>query len=161
MENKKLTKEELQEIKNLNEEKNKLTFNFGRLKTDMILVEAKMKELVKMEEDMVAKFKGNETKAKKMMDKLNKTNEDAFGYNKYKIIEDTGGDPNILNEVFESGVLGDEEEAAALVEEYTKNKGLGLTVETMQKNKMAAAMSKISGLASNNEEHKQSTPRSL
>ena len=54
MENKKLTKEELQEIKNLNEEKNKLTFNFGRLKTDMILVEAKMKELVKMEEDMVA-----------------------------------------------------------------------------------------------------------
>jgi len=73
MENKKLTKEELQEIKNLNEEKNKLTFNFGRLKTDMILVEAKMKELVKMEEDMVAKFKGNETKAKKMMDKLNKT----------------------------------------------------------------------------------------
>ena len=73
MENKKLTKEELQEIKSLNEEKNKLTFNFGRLKTDMILVEAKMKELVKMEEDMVAKFKGNETKAKKMMDKLNKT----------------------------------------------------------------------------------------
>ena len=39
----------------------------------MILVDAKMKELVKMEEDMVAKFKGNETKAKKIMEKLNKS----------------------------------------------------------------------------------------
>jgi hypothetical protein len=73
MESKKLTKEEIQEIKTLNEEKNKLTFNFGRLKTDMILVDAKMKELVKMEEDMVANFKGNETKAKKIMEKLNKS----------------------------------------------------------------------------------------
>ena len=85
MENKKLTKEELQEIKNLNEEKNKLTFNFGRLKTDMILVEAKMKELVKMEEDMVAKFKGNETKAKKMMDKLNK----SYGDGSINVVDGT------------------------------------------------------------------------
>jgi len=72
MEQIKLTEEELKEIKNLNEEKTKLTVNFGRLKTDMILLDARMKELMKMEEDMVAKFKGGETKGKKMMEKLSK-----------------------------------------------------------------------------------------
>tara|TARA_R100001594_G_scaffold132127_1_gene172162 strand:+ start:2053 stop:2343 length:291 start_codon:yes stop_codon:yes gene_type:complete len=73
MEQTKLKEEELKEIKKLSEEKNQLTVNFGRLKTDMILLDARMKDLVKMEEDMVAKFKGNETKAKKMMEKFNKT----------------------------------------------------------------------------------------
>jgi hypothetical protein len=73
MEQIKLKEEELNEIKKLNEEKNQLTINFGRLKTDMILMDAKMKELMKMEEDMIAKFKGGETKGKKMMEKLNKT----------------------------------------------------------------------------------------
>jgi len=72
MENKKLEEKEIKELQELNAEKNTLTVNFGRLKTDMILVEAKMKELIKMEEDMVAKFKGNETKGKKMMEKMNK-----------------------------------------------------------------------------------------
>tara|TARA_R100000234_G_C4923576_1_gene145266 strand:- start:366 stop:659 length:294 start_codon:yes stop_codon:yes gene_type:complete len=72
MENKKLEEKEIKELQELNAEKNTLTVNFGRLKTDMILVDAKMKELIKMEEDMVAKFKGNETKGKKMMEKMNK-----------------------------------------------------------------------------------------
>jgi len=72
MENKKLEEKEIKELQELNAEKNTLTVNFGRLKTDMILVEAKMKELIKMEEDMVAKFKGNETKGKKVMEKMNK-----------------------------------------------------------------------------------------
>ena len=73
MEQIKLKEEELKEIKSLSEEKNQLTVNFGRLKTDMILLDARMKDLIKMEEDMIAKFKGGETKAKKMMDKLNKS----------------------------------------------------------------------------------------
>jgi hypothetical protein len=72
MENEKLEEKEIKELQELNAEKNTLTVNFGRLKTDMILVDAKMKELIKMEEDMVAKFKGNETKGKKMMEKMNK-----------------------------------------------------------------------------------------
>ena len=72
MENKKLEEKEIKELQELNAEKNTLTVNFGRLKTDMILVDAKMKELIKTEEDMVAKFKGNETKANKLISKLNK-----------------------------------------------------------------------------------------
>ena len=72
MEAKKLEEKEIKELQELNAEKNTLTVNFGRLKTDMILVDAKMKELIKMEEDMVAKFKGNETKGKKVMEKMNK-----------------------------------------------------------------------------------------
>tara|TARA_R100000008_G_C3559863_1_gene155462 strand:+ start:929 stop:1225 length:297 start_codon:yes stop_codon:yes gene_type:complete len=73
MEKIQLTKEELKEIQQLNEDKNRLTFDFGRVKTDMILLKSQLDKLEKMEEDMVAKFKGNETKAKKVMDKLNKT----------------------------------------------------------------------------------------
>ena len=72
MENKKLEEKEIKELQELNAEKNTLTVNFGRLKTDMILVDAKMKELIKTEEDMIAKFKGNETKANKLISKLNK-----------------------------------------------------------------------------------------
>tara|TARA_R110002020_G_scaffold395804_1_gene605836 strand:- start:1264 stop:1554 length:291 start_codon:yes stop_codon:yes gene_type:complete len=72
MEQIKIEEKDLKEIQELNQEKNKLTVDFGRLKTDMILVDAKMKELVKMEDDMVAKFKGNETKGRKMMEKFNK-----------------------------------------------------------------------------------------
>lgn len=72
MEENKLTEEELKEIKTLNEDKNRLTIDFGRLKTDMILVRAQLNALEKMDEDMTAKFKGNETKGKKMMEKFNK-----------------------------------------------------------------------------------------
>ena len=72
MESNKLTEEELKEIKTLNEDKNRLTIDFGRVKTDMILVKAQLNALEKMDEDMVAKFKGLETKGKKMMEKFNK-----------------------------------------------------------------------------------------
>ena len=72
MEDNKLTEEELKEIKTLNEDKNRLTIDFGRVKTDMILVKAQLNALEKMDEDMVAKFKGLETKSTKMMEKFNK-----------------------------------------------------------------------------------------
>jgi len=72
MEAKKLEEKEIKEIKEIASEKNQITIDLGKLKTDMILMEAQMKEYEKMEEDMVAKFKGNQTKGKKLMDKMNK-----------------------------------------------------------------------------------------
>ena len=68
----KLEEKEIKEIKEISNDKNKLTLDFGRLKTDMILVKAQLLNLEKMDEDMVARFKGNESKGKKMMDKMNK-----------------------------------------------------------------------------------------
>jgi|TARA_R100001463_G_scaffold120115_1_gene176083 hypothetical protein len=72
MEAKKLEEKELNELKELNQEKNQITINFGRLKTDLIMVKAQLDRLEKMEEDMVAKFKGNETKGNKMVEKMKK-----------------------------------------------------------------------------------------
>jgi hypothetical protein len=72
MEAKKLEEKELKELQDLNNEKNQITINFGRLKTDLIMVRAQLDKLEKMEEDMVAKFKGNETKGNKMVEKMKK-----------------------------------------------------------------------------------------
>jgi hypothetical protein len=72
MEAKKLEEKELKELQDLNSEKNQITINFGRLKTDLIMVRAQLDKLEKMEEDMVAKFKGNETKGSKMVEKMKK-----------------------------------------------------------------------------------------
>tara|TARA_R100000655_G_scaffold105330_1_gene153425 strand:+ start:81 stop:362 length:282 start_codon:yes stop_codon:yes gene_type:complete len=72
MEAKNLEEKEINEIKEIASEKNQITVDLGKLKTDMILMETQMKEYAKMEEDMVAKFKGNQTKGKKLMDKMNK-----------------------------------------------------------------------------------------
>ena len=69
---KNLEEKEIKEIKEISEEKNNLTVNLGKIKTDIILVEARLSDLNKLEEDLVAKFKGNETKGRKMMDKMNK-----------------------------------------------------------------------------------------
>ena len=49
MKTKQIEEKDLKELKELNTEKNTLTINFGRLKTDMILLDAKMKEITKME----------------------------------------------------------------------------------------------------------------
>ena len=72
METKKLEEKDLKELQDLNNEKNQITINFGRLKTDLIMVRAQLDKLEKMEEDMVAKFKGNETKGSKMVEKMKK-----------------------------------------------------------------------------------------
>ena len=68
----KLEEKELKEIKELNEDKSKLTFEFGNLRMELILVRAKLLELEKLDSDMEARFKGSETKANKVMDKLRK-----------------------------------------------------------------------------------------
>ena len=85
MEQIKLKEEELKEIQKLNEEKHQITVTFGRIKTDLILLDTKTKELKKMEEDMVAKFKGYETKGKKIMDKLNK----SYGDGSINVVDGT------------------------------------------------------------------------
>ena len=68
----KLEEKELKEIKELNEDKSKLTFEFGNLRMELILVRAKLMELEKIDSDMEAKFKGSESKISKVMEKLRK-----------------------------------------------------------------------------------------
>tara|TARA_Y100000592_G_scaffold68164_1_gene105967 strand:+ start:2362 stop:2652 length:291 start_codon:yes stop_codon:yes gene_type:complete len=72
METKKLEEKEIKEIKEISNEKNQITVDLGKIKTDLILMEAQMDHMRKMEDDLVAKFKGNQTKGKKLMDKMNK-----------------------------------------------------------------------------------------
>lgn len=72
MESKKIEEKEINEIKEIGTEKNQITIDLGKIKTDIILMEAQLDNIKKMEEDMIAKFKGNQTKGKKMMDKMNK-----------------------------------------------------------------------------------------
>lgn len=72
MESKKIEEKEINEIKEIGTEKNQITIDLGKIKTDIILMESQLDNIKKMEEDMIAKFKGNQTKGKKMMDKMNK-----------------------------------------------------------------------------------------
>jgi hypothetical protein len=84
---------------------------------------------------------------------ITKTKEDAFGENKYKTIEEASASPQSIAQLIESGVLGDEETAALLLDKYQNNKALGLSAETMYKNEQNQARAKINNLASNNENH--------
>jgi len=68
----KLEEKELKEIKSLREENSRLTVDFGRIRLEMILLQAKLKEMERMDDDMEAKYKGNRTKEKKLVEKLNK-----------------------------------------------------------------------------------------
>jgi regulator of replication initiation timing len=72
MEQIKLEEKELKEIQTIKEDNSSLTIDFGKIKLDLIMVKAKLMELEKLESDMEAKFKGNMTKERKTMDKLNK-----------------------------------------------------------------------------------------
>ena len=64
--------EELKEIQSIKEENSRITVDFGKIKLDLIMLKARLMEVEKLESDMEAKFKGNMTKEKKMLDKLNK-----------------------------------------------------------------------------------------
>jgi len=68
----KLEEKELNEIQGIKEENSRLTVEFGKVKLDLIMLKARLMEVEKMESDMEARFKGNMTKEKKMLDKLNK-----------------------------------------------------------------------------------------
>tara|TARA_X000001388_G_C2204097_1_gene112433 strand:- start:35 stop:328 length:294 start_codon:yes stop_codon:yes gene_type:complete len=68
----KLEEKDLNEIKSLRDENSRLTVDFGRVRLEMILLRAKLGEMEKMDADMEAKYKGNRTKEKKLVEKLNK-----------------------------------------------------------------------------------------
>tara|TARA_R100001594_G_scaffold139074_1_gene183173 strand:- start:909 stop:1199 length:291 start_codon:yes stop_codon:yes gene_type:complete len=72
MEKIKIEEKELTEIKELRQENSRMMMEFGKLKMDIILVGARLDEMVKREDDMTAKFKGNQTKEAKIADKLKK-----------------------------------------------------------------------------------------
>tara|TARA_R100001443_G_scaffold56465_5_gene67418 strand:+ start:194 stop:487 length:294 start_codon:yes stop_codon:yes gene_type:complete len=72
MEKIKLDEKEINEIKELRKENSKMAVDFGRVRLDMILVKGQLTELEKMDSDMEARFKGNRTKEKKIVEKLNK-----------------------------------------------------------------------------------------
>jgi hypothetical protein len=86
---------------------------------------------------------------------INKTKEDNFGDNKWKMIQDASSDPLKVAELVESGALGDEENAAQMLNEYQHHNSLGLTPDTIYKNKQGDARAKITNLASQNETLKQ------
>ena len=86
---------------------------------------------------------------------ITKAKEDNFGDNKWKMIQETVGDPLKLAELVQSGVLGDEQNAAQILDEYQKHSSLGLTPDTIYKNKQGEARAKITNLASQNENHKE------
>ena len=65
-----IEKKEIKEIKDLRAENTRMTFDFGRIKMDIIMLKAKLMELEKMESDATAKFKGNQTKEAKIVEKL-------------------------------------------------------------------------------------------
>tara|TARA_R100001594_G_C3878309_1_gene225269 strand:+ start:188 stop:478 length:291 start_codon:yes stop_codon:yes gene_type:complete len=72
METIKIEEKELKEVKDLRAENSRMTFDFGRIKMDIILIKARLTELEKLENDMTAKFKGNQSKEAKLTEKLKK-----------------------------------------------------------------------------------------
>ena len=68
----KLEEKEINEIKELRQENSRIAVDFGRVRLDIILVKAQLAELEKMDSDMEAKYKGNRTKERKIVEKLNK-----------------------------------------------------------------------------------------
>ena len=72
METIKIEEKELKEVKDLRAENSRMTFDFGRIKMDIILIKSRLTELEKLESDMTAKFKGNQSKEVKLTEKLKK-----------------------------------------------------------------------------------------
>ncbi len=68
----KIEEKDLNEIRSLRHDNSKLTVDFGRIRLEMILLRAQLGEMEKMDGDMEAKYKGNRTKEKKLVEKLNK-----------------------------------------------------------------------------------------
>ena len=68
----KLEEKELKEIKEIRQENSRMTVDFGRLRLDIIMVKARLMELEKMDSDTESRFKGNQTKERKISEKLKK-----------------------------------------------------------------------------------------
>jgi regulator of replication initiation timing len=72
MEKIKIEEKELKEIKEIRKDNSKMMVDFGRIRVDVILLKSRLTDLEKMESDMTAKFKGNQTKEAKISEKLKK-----------------------------------------------------------------------------------------
>ena len=68
----KLEEKELKEVKQIREENSRMMVDFGRVKVELIMLRAKLTEMEKIEDDLTAKFKGNQTKENKISEKFKK-----------------------------------------------------------------------------------------
>tara|TARA_R100000458_G_C8154601_1_gene161019 strand:+ start:246 stop:539 length:294 start_codon:yes stop_codon:yes gene_type:complete len=68
----KLEEKELKEVKQIREENSRMMVDFGRIKVELIMLRAKLMEMEKIEDDLTAKFKGNQTKEGKISEKFKK-----------------------------------------------------------------------------------------
>ena len=68
----KLEEKELKEIREIREVASKMTVDFGRVRLDIIMLKARLMEMEKIDSDLEAKFKGNQTKEAKIGEKLKK-----------------------------------------------------------------------------------------
>ena len=68
----KLEEKELKEVKQIREENSRMMVDFGRIKVELIMLKAKLAEMEKIEDDLTAKFKGNQTKENKISEKFKK-----------------------------------------------------------------------------------------
>ena len=59
-------------IREIREEASKMTVDFGRVRLDIIMLKARLMEMEKIDSDLEAKFKGNQTKEAKIGEKLKK-----------------------------------------------------------------------------------------
>ena len=83
----KLEEKELNEIQGIKEENSRLTVEFGKVKLDLIMLKARLMEVEKMESDMEARFKGNMTKEKKMLDTLQTPGKIIFTFKQMRMLE--------------------------------------------------------------------------
>jgi|TARA_R100000329_G_scaffold822_2_gene1579 hypothetical protein len=68
----KLEEKEISEIRNARADNGMIAYELGRIKIEQINLESRLDDLDKMEEDMIARYKGNVTKERKMNTKLSK-----------------------------------------------------------------------------------------
>tara|TARA_Y100001938_G_C8002952_1_gene385713 strand:- start:183 stop:476 length:294 start_codon:yes stop_codon:yes gene_type:complete len=68
----KLEEKEIKEIKQIREDNSRMMVDFGRVRVELIMIKAKLMEMEKIEDDLTARFKGNQTKENKISEKLKK-----------------------------------------------------------------------------------------
>ena len=68
----KLDEKELKEVRDLRESLTRLSFDFGRIKIEMLGARAKVLSLEKMESDKVNEYNGKLKMEEKLIEKLNK-----------------------------------------------------------------------------------------
>ena len=68
----KLEEKEISEIRTARADNGMIAYELGRIKIEQINLESRLDDLDKMEEDMIARYKGNVTKERKMNTKLSK-----------------------------------------------------------------------------------------